>query len=82
MNKFEQVKQKIIYIYCQENAWSDYDIFKKLIDEIYLDYQDNIIKNNCLLILDKAPSHCCSGIIEYLNNKNIKRTFIPLFLAG
>ena len=72
----ELVKQKNIYIYFQENALSDYDIFKKWIDEIYLDYQDNI-KNTYLLILDKAPSHCCSAIIEYLNNKNIKRIFIP-----
>ena len=72
----ELVKQKNIYIYFQENAWSDYDIFKKWIDEIYLYYQDNI-KNTYLLILDKAPSHCCSANIEYLNNKNIKRIFIP-----
>ena len=77
LNELELVKQKKIYIYCQENAWSDYDIFKKWIDKIYLDYQDKVIKNTCLLILDKAPSHCCSTIIEYLNNKNIKRIFIP-----
>ena len=57
--------------------WSDYDIFKKWINEIFLDYLDNIIKNTCLLILDKAPIHCCSAIIEHLNNKNIKRIFIP-----
>ena len=77
LNELELVKQKKIYVYCQENAWSDYDIFKKWIDEIYLNYQDNIIKNTCLLILDKAPSHCCSAILEHLNNKNIKSIFIP-----
>ena len=58
-------------------AWSDYDIFKKWIDEIYLYYQDNIIKNTFLLILDKALSLCCSAIIEHLNNKIFKRIFIP-----
>ena len=57
LHELELVKQKKIYIYCQENAWSDYYIFKKWIDEIYLDYQDNIIKNTCLLILGKGPSH-------------------------
>lgn len=43
---------------------------------IFLFYQ-NIIKKNCLLILDRASSHINQEIIDFLNLNNINYVIIP-----
>ena len=44
---------------------------------IYINYETYKIKLNCLLILGKAPSHFSDLILDFLDDKNIKRIFIP-----
>ena len=68
-NTLDVVKQKRLYIFCQENGWVNEYIFKKWISEIYLEHQKRINKK-CLLLLDKAPSHNSSTIyIIYMIKK-------------
>lgn len=75
-NRLDVVKQKRIYIFCQDNGWVNEFIFKKWIAEIYLDHQKRINKK-CLLLLDKAPSHISPSIINYFQDKKIEYSFIP-----
>ena len=75
-NTLNVVKDKRIFIYFQDNGWINDFIFKKWIDNIFLDYQNNINKK-CLLLLDRAPSHITSNILDHLKNNNIECTFIP-----
>ena len=77
LNTLPIVRDKKIFVYCQENAWSDTDIFLSWLKNIYLNYELFKIKKKCLLILDKAPSHCTNTILEFLNDNKIKRVFIP-----
>ena len=77
LNSLQIVKDKKIFVYCQGNAWCDTDIFLNWLKNIYLNYELIKIKKKCLLILDKAPSHCTNTIIDFLNNNKIKRVFIP-----
>ena len=44
-NTLKVVKDKRILIYFRDNGWINDFIFKKWIDIIYLDYQNNIKKN-------------------------------------
>lgn len=71
------VKEKKIFIFCQEKAWCDNDIFINWIKDFYVPYETLIIKKTCLLILDKAPSHCSDLTLEFMNKHKIKRVFIP-----
>ena len=50
--------------------------FKKWIDKIFFDYQNNINKK-CLLLLDRASSNITSNILDHLKNNNIEYAFIP-----
>ena len=77
LNKIPIVKSGKIFCYCQPNAWCDNDIFIKWLKFIYLPYQNYVIKKKCLLILDKAPSHCSEETIDFMNKNEIKRIFIP-----
>ena len=77
LNAIEIVKQKKIFVYCQANAWCDYRIFKDWLKYIFIPYQNCNVKKTCLLILDKAPSHCGEEILNYMNEQKIKRIFIP-----
>ena len=58
LNSLDLVKQKKVYVCCQGNSWSDYGIFKKWVDKIYLEYQEKNAKKTYLLNLDTGPSHC------------------------
>ena len=77
LNTLPIVRDKKIFVYCQENAWCNTDIFLNWFKKIYLNYELFKIKKKCLLILDKAPSHCTNTILEFLNDNKIKRVFIP-----
>ena len=71
------VKEKKIYIKCQENSWCTTDLFKFWLNKIFLHYQNCIKKKNCLLIFDRATSHINSDIINYMNLNNIYYVIIP-----
>ena len=53
LNNLDIVKDKKIYIKCQANSWCTAELFKYWIKKIFIPYQDNIVKNRCLLIFDR-----------------------------
>ena len=77
LNTLPIVRDKKIFVYCQENAWRDTDIFLNWLKNIYLNYELLKIKKKFLLILDKVPNHCRNTILEFLKDNKIKRVFIP-----
>ena len=77
LNSLECVKNKTIYVKCQENSWCDTNIFKFWVNNIFLYYQNFIIKKKCLLIFDKATSHINNDVIAFLKEKNIDYIIIP-----
>jgi hypothetical protein len=77
LNQIDIVKAGKIFVFCQEKAWCITDIFIKWLKLIFLNYQNNQAKDTCLLVLDKAPSHVNEKVIQFLNDNNIKRIFIP-----
>ena len=73
----EEVKQKKIYICCQKNSWEISDIIIKCFNYIFKAYELLKAKNNCLLILDKAPTHTNQKVIKVFNDM---RTQYVIFL--
>ena len=60
------VKNKKIKIYFQANDWFNDYIFYKWLNAVIYHYEEYIIKQKCILILDKAPSYIKSNIINEL----------------
>jgi len=71
----EVVKNKKIVIYFQSNAWCDEAIFKRWVKDVYINYEEEIIKKKCILIMDKSPSHIYRS--KYLEKKGKNYVFIP-----
>ena len=67
--QLDVVKNKKIKIYCQTNAWCNDYIFSKWLNDVFYNYEEYIIKQKCILIMDKAPSHIKSNIINELTDK-------------
>jgi hypothetical protein len=57
------VRNKKIFIFFQENAWVNDNIFQNWIDLVFIEHAKNL-KNKCLLLLDKAPSHITNNEIS------------------
>ena len=49
---------------------------------MYLCFRKNIVKNIGQLILDKESSHFSFESLDYSNNNNINRIFVPCRLTG
>lgn len=47
------------------------------INNIYMHYQNCVVKNNCMLVFDKATTHIKEEIIKFLNDNNINYVIIP-----
>ena len=77
LNQIVIVKAGKVFVFCQEKARCVIEIFIKWLKLIFLNYQNNEAKDTCLLVLDKAPSHVNKKVIQFLNDNNIKRIFIP-----
>ena len=70
------VRNKKIFIFFQENAWVNDNIFQNWIDLVFIEHEKNL-KNKCLLLLDKAPSHITNNILSYFKNNQIEYILIP-----
>ena len=64
LSKLNEIKNKKIYAICQPKVWCDANIFLKLYYNIFLNYEQRIIKKKCLLIIDKSPSHYNHKVLE------------------
>lgn len=69
------VKAKKIYVKYQVNPWCTTELFKYWIKNVFIPYQNDIMKNKCLLIF-RATIHINSEIIDYLQ-LSIKYVLIP-----
>ena len=76
LRKIEYVRNKQMFIYCQNNAWCDKFIFNEWIKNIYILYQ-KLLLEKCLLIIEKASSHSSDDSLEILNKLNISYLLIP-----
>jgi len=79
--QLDVVKNKKIKIYCQANAWCNDYIFHKWLKDVFYHYEEYIIKQKCILIMDKAPSHIKSNIIDELTEKQKNFIFVPAGLT-
>ena len=75
------VKNKKIKIYCQANAWCNDYIYHKWLKDVFYHYEEYIIKQKCILIMDKALSHIKSNIINELTEKQKNFIFVPAGLT-
>ena len=75
--QLDVVKNKKIKIYCQANAWCNDYIFHKWLNDVFYNYEEFILKQKCILIMDKAPSHIKSNIINELIEKQKYFIYIP-----
>ena len=66
LNKLDIVKNKKIFVACQNNAWCDCEIFINWLTNIYEKYVLLKAKKNCILILDKAPSHTLDKVSDFI----------------
>lgn len=71
------VKKEKVLIFDNKKSWYVIEIFINWIKFVFLNYQKLEAKEPCLLILDKTPSHLNEKVIQFLNDNNIKRIFIP-----
>ena len=76
LRKIEYVRNKQMFIYCQNNVRWDKFIFNEWIKNIYIPYQ-KLLSEKCLLIIDKASSHSSDDSLEMLNKLNISYLLIP-----
>ena len=76
LKKLEYVKNKNMYVLCQEDGWCTTSIFKEWIKNIYIPYQ-NYIMEKCLLVLDMATSHVSKEALNFLDNLKISYIIIP-----
>jgi len=77
LNNLDLVKDKKIFVKCQDNSWCTAELFKFWIKDIFIPYQNNIVKKKCLLIFDRATTHLTTEILDYLQFLNIKYVLIP-----
>ena len=79
-NKLDVVRNKKIFIFFQENAWVNDSIFKNWIDLVFKEHEKNL-KDKCLLLLDKAPSHITKNVLSYFKSNQIEYILIPARLT-
>ena len=77
LNNLDLVKNKKIFIACQNNAWCDCEIFIKWLTNIYEKYVLLTAKNECILILDKAPSHTLVKVSDFIQSHKLNVVYIP-----
>ena len=76
LKKLEYVKNKNMFVLCQEDGWCTTRIFQEWIKNIYIPYQ-NYIMEKCLLVLDMATCHVSKEALNFLDNLNISYIIIP-----
>ena len=81
LSSYKLVKNNWVYVKCQLNSWCTTDIVKFWIKEIFLKNEYNI-KDEWLLVLDKAPCHFNDIIEEYMINNAINYIYIPCGLTS
>jgi len=71
------VKKGIIYVKCQENAWTDHSLFMFWLNNIW--FANNIKKSvsNSLLIMDRATMHFDPDLSKEFDRHNAKYLLIP-----
>ena len=75
-NQLECVRKKKLFIFCQNHAWCDDTIFKYWFEKIFLNYEKNIAKKKCFLLIDKAPSHKSENSLQLMKNNKTYYKFI------
>ena len=68
-SEIKEIKNKTIHAVCQKKGWCNTPTFIKWYEQVYLKYEKFTVKEKCLLILDKSPSHN-NPIITDLFKKN------------
>lgn len=81
LQNLEEVKQKMVVVKCQSEAWCDKDIFTSWIDEVFSPYLLFVSKKPGLLILDKATMHDETILLEKLKATKSLFEFIPAGLT-
>jgi len=77
LNNLEIIKNQKLYAVYHKYAWCDSDIFQRWYEEVYLKYEKFQVKKNCLLILDKSPSHYNKKIIDLFEQNKTSYIYIP-----
>ena len=72
-----EVKNKKIYICCQQNSQAISDIIINWYNDIFKNYELLKAKKNCLLVLDKAPTHTNKKVIDKFNSMQTQYVYIP-----
>lgn len=62
------VRDKKIFIYCQNDAWCTSSIFKEWVNVVFKPYEIEY-GNKCLLIMDKAASNVSKESFLFLEEK-------------
>ena len=62
---------------CLDKLRATTDIFIKWYNQIFKPYETLKAKNNCLLILDKAPSHFNPKVIDLFDTNQQQYIYIP-----
>lgn len=70
------VREKNMFIYCQEDGWCTTAIFKEWIKVIFQPYEKEY-GDKCILIMDKASSHISKESLSFLKENNIEFILIP-----
>ena len=77
------VKKNKCIITCNCNAWSNKEIIKYCVNNVYIKYFKNkIALKRTLLVLDHASMHDNFEILKFLFDKNINYVFIPKGLTS
>ena len=66
-----------IYIKCQDNAWTDTNIFSYWLNNIWFAPNNYRNINNTLLVLDRATTHFDDSFNKLFENHNSKYVMIP-----
>lgn len=77
LQKNEHVLNQKVFACCQRRAWCDTSIFLKWYHQVYLHYEKNVIKQKCLLILDKCPSHFNEEVNDQFKENKTYYVYIP-----
>lgn len=76
LQKNIHIINKKVYTTCQKKAWCDTQVFLNWYNKIYLKYESDL-KEKCLLILDKSPSHCNDIILNEFKKNKTQFILIP-----
>jgi len=71
LNNLDIVKNEKLFVVYQNNTWCDCEICINWLTNIYEEYVLLEAKKNCILILDKAPSHTLNKVSESIKDLNI-----------